>query len=235
MNVFSPGLQFYVDKIKSGQPFTFIRYGDGEWSAILNDGRQRTGTGSHALDIPQLQKALRRSLKEKPDADNYFAALRTSSVKPVVAAWLATHVPGIAWHDCTVFYKASKKGRLHPLLKAIREQDWPVVLVGPPWLRRINHKVFKVSSFVEIPARDCWHRRKSIGRRIMAAASEPSIISLSMGPAAKVMAWWLYREIGQQSTILDLGSLWDVYAGRRTRQYHKGMKAETIKRNLEGE
>lgn len=235
MNVFSPGLQYYVNKIKAAQPFTFIRYGDGEWSAILNDGRKRTGTGSHALDIPQLQKALRRSLREKPDDDNYFAALRASSVKAPVAMWLAANVPGIRWHDCTVFYKSSKKGLLYPFLKAVREQGLPVIVVGPPWLRSINHKVFKIDCLVEIPPRDCWHQRKSIGQRIMEAASEPSIISVSAGPTGKVLAWWIYREIGRHSTILDLGSLWDVYAGRRTRQYHKGMRAETIKKNLEGE
>ena len=233
MNVFNPGLQYYVNKIKAGQPFCFVRYGDGEWSAITNDGRKRTGTGSHALDIPQLQKALRRSLKEKPQADNYFAALRTSSVKAHAARWLAANVPGIKWHDCTVFYKASKKGRLYPFLEAIREQPLPVIVVGPAWLRRINDKTFTVDRFVEIPWKDCWHQRKPIAQRVL-EVGKPAFITISAGPTGKVLAWWLYKKIGQHSTIIDVGSLWDVYAGKRTRQYHKGMKPATIRKNLEG-
>ena len=29
IEVFNPGLQFYVDKMNAGEPFTFVRLGDG--------------------------------------------------------------------------------------------------------------------------------------------------------------------------------------------------------------
>lgn len=234
MRVLNPGIRFYVDKIESGSPFSLARYGDGEWSAILNDGRPRAGTGagSQVLNIPALRKDMRRSITQRPKEDNYVMALRESSLKGPIQAWLDKHAGGIKWHDCTVFYKASKKGRLNPLVKAFRESELPKVVVGPPWLRELD-RVFPVAVHVEIPVTDCYTAKRWTREQVL-AFGEPAIISVSAGPTGKVLVHELFQHLGHQSFILDFGSLWDVYCGQRSRQYMKGMTAETIARNLDG-
>lgn len=233
MKLLQPGLQFYVNLIETDIPFTFIRYGDGEWSAILNDGRQRTGSGSHSLKFPGMQRALRQSLQQCPKAKNYVVALRQTAMKSTINQWIAQNATGLNWHDCTVFYKASKKGRLYPFVKALRESRLPKVVVGPPWLRKLNGPVFKTTAHVEIPPRDCWTKHKEIVGRTL-DFGKPAIVLISAGPPAKVFAWEFYQEIGKHSFILDLGTLWDVYCGKKTRQYMRGMTKDVIRRNLNG-
>lgn len=234
MKLLQPGLQYYVKRIENNQLFTFIRYGDGEWSAILNDKRQRTGSGVHSLKFPKMQQALRKSLTQCPQNDDYIVAQRQTAMKVTINHWIARNASGLAWHDCTVFYKASKKGRLHPFVRALKRSKLPLVVVGPPWLRKLS-RVFKGMEFVEIPPRDCWKQCDKIISQILKVIAKPAIISISAGPPAKVLAWRLYQELKGHSFILDLGTLWDVYCGKRSRQYMKRMAPDTIRRNLRGE
>lgn len=234
MNIQQPGLQFYVDKIKRGQPFTFVRYGDGEFSAVIGDSRRRTGSGSHSLTIPQMRVDMRKSITQRHRADNYIMALRQTAMKLPIKKWIRKHAPSLVWHDCTIFYKSSRKGRLYPFIKAVRQSGLPIVVVGPPWLRKMNGKVFKLADFVGVPARNCYWHKKDIVKRIL-AFGKPAIITVSAGPPGKIIVYELFRRIGQHSFIFDLGSLWDVYCGKRSRQYMRGMKPGTIRRNLHGE
>jgi len=228
-----PSLGYYVARIEANQPFTFIRHGDGEWSAILNDKRRRTSSGSHSLKFPGMQRALRQSLKRCPRNENYIVALRQTAMRQPINHWIAQNATNLNWHDCTVFYKASKKGRLYPFIRALRQSKLPKIVIGPTRLRKLNGPVFKVASFIEIPTRDCWVKHKQIINAVL-NFGKPAIVSITAGPPAKVFAWELYQKIGKHSFILDLGSLWDVYCGKRTRQYMRGMKPATIKRNLNG-
>ncbi len=231
MKTLKPGLQYYAALIASGNPFAFVRFGDGEWSAIINDGRPRTGSGSQLLGIPALQKDLRRSIMQRIRADNYIMSMRESSLKTPIERWLSSYAGGITWHECTVFYKASKKGQLNPLVKALRESELPKIVVGPPWLRKVNERIFPVAAHIEILARDCYRTKRWIREQVL-AFGEPAIISISAGPTGKVLVHELFQHIGQHSFILDFGSLWDVYCGKRSRMYMRGMKPGTIDRNL---
>jgi hypothetical protein len=235
MKLIKPGLQYYVERIRNNQPFTFSRYGDGEWSAILNDRRLRTGSDSHSLKVPSMQKALRHSLRYAPRKRNYIVAMRgTVRMHDAADEWVNRCAPGLRWHDCTVLYKASKNGHLYPFIKAIRESHLPKIVIGPTRLRKLNGKVFKLAAFVEIPVRDCWGEHRRIIEQVL-NFGKPAIITITAGPPAKVFAWWLYKEIGEHSFIIDVGSLWDIYSGKRTRAYMRKMSPATIRRNLHGE
>lgn len=236
MDVFSPGLQWYVDKINAGDPFTFIRLGDGEWSAIMQD-RARTSSGSQGLRHSSLQRGMSKVITQAPNDPRYILALRQTSYRAGIQAWLAKNKPThVQFHDCTQFYKASKKGQLYPFISALRNLDVPIVVVGPERHAGLNGKVFDIAQHVTIPGRDCWIQRE----RIVTAAlkrSGPACYLLSAGPAAKVFAWSIFQRVGQQSWIIDCGSLWDPYVGKRTRTYHKGMldNPAVIQRNLTGQ
>ena len=235
IKVFSPGLQYYVDRLKNGDPFTFIRYGDGEWSAILGD-RPVTSSGSQRLLLPGLHKWMKLSIKRCPNAANYIVAMRATSLQPAIRRWLDNNAPAhIRWHDCTVFYKASKKGRLYPFVNAVRNLGVPIAVIGPERLRRLDGKVFEIEHFIEIPGRNAFVKHNKIIADALKIPT-PAFITISAGPAGKVIAHKLYNETGGRHFTFDLGSLWDPYVGKRTRMYHKGMlrRPAVIKANLEG-
>jgi hypothetical protein len=233
MKLLKPGLNWYVERIQNNQPFTFVRYGDGEISAILNDGRRTTGSRSHRLDMPNMQSQLRRSILKRPASGSYITALRETALNKRFEAWLLKNKAHRGWHDCTVFYKASRKGQLFPLIDAIRKSEYRLVVVGPPHLAKLQ-SALPVSRFIQVPPRNCY---KVLGEKIKLVLKEkddPLIVSISAGPPGKIMAWQLYQHIGQKSFIMDFGSLWDVYCDKKSRKYHKSMGADTIKRNLGG-
>lgn len=233
MKVLQPGLRYYVDKINKREPFSWVRYGDGEWSSIFRD-RARTGSGSQSLTDIGLSRAMRKSIAKSWKADNYFPAMRESSLKPKVKQWLLNNQPAhIWWHDCTIFYKSSRKGQLYPFIKALRETDYPIVLVGPPRLQKLN--IFPVAQFIAIPGRDAWKDHPHILRKCKNVKGK-ALFLITAGPTAKPLVWELYPHCGKKSFVLDMGSLWDVYVGKASRRYMRGMlrRGTEIQRNLHG-
>jgi len=236
IDVFSPGLQYYVDKMNAGEPFTFIRLGDGEWSAIQQD-RGITSSRSQTLNHKSLQQGMIKVIARAPDDPRYILSLRRTSYRANITAWLEQHTPGhVRFHDCTVLYKASKKGQLYPFVEALRGLEVPIKVVGPERLAALDPRVFPIAQHIVIPGRNCWAMRE----RIIAEALQkrnPVCYLLTAGPAAKVFAWSLFQRVGQHSWIIDCGSLWDPYVGKRTRTYHKGMlkNPAIIQRNLTGQ
>ena len=232
---FNPGLQYYVDKLNAGDCYTFIRLGDGEWSAIQGD-RQKTSSGSQTLHHESLRQGMIKVIARAPDDPRYILALRRTSYRANITAWLERNTPPhVRFHDCTVLYKASKKARLYPFIQALRNLDVPIKLIGPERLAGLDGRVFPIGQHIVIPGKNCWAMRERILSEALADRA-PACYLITAGPAAKVFAWSLFQRVGQHSFILDCGSLWDPYVGKRTRTYHKGMlrNPAIIKANLTG-
>jgi len=227
VNLYAPGLQWYVDKLRNGERFAFARYGNGEWDCILKLYHQ-TRSGSQRF-TPDLRQALAASLKQPRGV---FTAMQSVSfltrvgILPKAEAWLADRAPDLQWHDGEVFTKASLQGQLYPLVEALRGQR--VVVVGPPWLMKLPF----ASVFVAVKTHDCWADADAIEAQLRGLQNV--VISFSAGPAAKVLIHRLQPVIGKHSWLIDFGSLWDPYCGKHSRTYHKRMTPDIIRRNLRG-
>jgi hypothetical protein len=229
VNLYAPGLQWYVDKLRNGERFAFVRYGNGEWDCIL-DLYYRTRSGSQRFS-PDLRKALMASLTQ-PRGGAYFTALQSVSflgrlgLLPKAEAWCAANASGLTWHDGEIFTRASRTGKLYPLVEALRGQR--VVVVGPQWLMKLPF----ASVFVPVKSRDCWAQIEDIEAQLRGLQNV--VVAFSAGPAAKVLIHRLQPVIGKHSWLIDFGSLWDPYCGVRSRSYHKRITPDIIRRNLEG-
>lgn len=229
MTPLSPGLGFYVDKLRNEERFSFVRYGNGEWDCIL-DLFYRTRSGSQRF-TPDLRAALIESLTT-PHAGDYYTALQSVGFLTRVGilsqaeAWLAEQRLSPSWYDGEVFTKASMKGQLRPLIEALENKR--VVVVGPKWLMKLPF----ASVFVPVTSHDCWAQ----ARKIEAQLSELRnvVVAFSAGPTAKVLIHRLAPVIGGHSWLIDFGSVWDPYCGVRSRRYHQRLTPAVIKRNLEG-
>ena len=239
MKVVSRELPYYVNRIKSGEPYSFVRYGDGEWSAAFLHDRRRTSSGSQYLHIPGLKKDMADSLRGIYKDVRYIPSLRPTSIdrsprQRIINAWLKKNVPAhVVWHDCRVFYRYSKHGRLFPFIEALRDLDLPIVVVGPVRLKRLHNKAFPIAHFIPIPNEDCYKLKSRLIRQCL-NIGEPACYLFTAGPAAKVLIYKLFPPLGKQSFLFDMGSLWDIYVGKASRRYHKKMTHETIRRNLTG-
>jgi len=234
------GLDFYVQKLKDQEPYSIARYGNGEWGCILGSSR-RTGSGSQSLTIPLLRHQLAESLQRHLSNDNYFLGLqspgyldRCGVLRPL-KKWLSSQAPTIKWHDGNVFHHASMRGTLYPLIAQLRKME--LVVVGPRWLQGLKKQVFPNMKFVFVRRRDCFETADHILAGIIRAlktCKASAVVSFSAGPTSKTLIYALHRRATQRPFLLDFGSLWDPYVGKRSRRYHKRLTDAVIKRNLTG-
>ena len=229
MKVQSPGLQFYVDKLLKDEPFSFARYGNGEWDCILQL-YHKTRSGSQKFS-PGLRKALIASLKTQRAGEYYTALQSTTFLKRIklfhrLEKWVDENAQGLNWHEGEVFTRASRKSQLFPLIEAMKQHR--VVVVGPKWLMKLPF----ASVFVPVRSRNCWQDANAIMAQLRSLRNV--VISFSAGPATKVLIHRLQPIIGKHSWLIDFGSLWDPFCGKNSRRYHSRITPAVQRKNLMG-
>jgi hypothetical protein len=223
-------LSWYVARLKDGIPFSFSRFGDGEWSAVL--GRNGKNCDGHDY-LPELGNDLRRALLHPLP---YWYAMQGRAIKTDVReirTFLVENNVCIEWHDSDVFHNANGTGKLYPFVQQLRTMN--VVLVGPAYLRAIRSTVMEYTHFIEVPRNNCYTEKDRLFREILAygRSSGPSVFAFSASMTANVLIHELHPALGAAHWLLDLGSLWDVYAGVQSRLYfNKGDWKKKAAKNL---
>jgi hypothetical protein len=223
-------LDWYVKRL--GRPFTFARYGDGEWLSILGttDGQN---CDKHPYS-PALTEALRQSLTIQDD--NYIQAIGPVAFRDgrqeSIAAYLRQNKLNLQRHNMDVFLQASLDGQLFPLVDALRHSRF--AYVGPAFLKDFVRDRLGVGEFIEVPQHNAFTAVDHLVHQIMGliALDNPKVIGLSAGFATKVILSRLWPGHGRQATFLDFGSLWDGYVGRQSRSHVRRLTGEVIRQNL---
>ena len=229
MKIYKPGLPWYVNQLRKNEPFSFIRYGNGEWDCVLGTFH-KTRSGSQQFSR-ELRSAL-TSVLEAPLPDRCYMALQSTDylkrirMLPGIEAWLREHKVEFNWHDGEVFHKASKKARLFQLSRELKQRR--TVVVGPRWLLSLPFS----GTFIPVRRRNCWQDVDSLYKKL--STFRNAVISFSAGPTTKVLIRRLFPVIGDTCWLLDFGSLWDPYCGVESRRYHKSMSKAKCHKNLYG-
>jgi hypothetical protein len=210
-----------IARIESRKPFQWVRYGNGEWDAVL--GLKR-GTGSRSQTFSEpLRQAMRETVMDhrgKIMAMQGERYLRRLKLWPKIQAWLQDHDLSIDWQPGDVLHHASGAGTLAPFVQALRNP----VFVGPSHLQNLPI----AGDFLPVRDRNCWKDVDRIEAE-MRASCQGRTVCISAGPTAKVL---IHRLRHEDMQLIDTGSLWDVYCGIPSRKYHRVMTAEIIRRNL---
>jgi len=219
MQVTPRPLSFYTGLLNAGTPFAFSRYGDGEWACILG---QEGMTCDGQPYSPALAQDLAGALESAAVgvSANYFAAIGPAAVRTLGAQinnWMGHHDLRIDWHSTEVFLQASLDGALYPFVEALRRRT--LLYVGPAHLRAFARDVLHADAFVEVPGKDAYGQRGVITHDIMETWLDivPEVFGYSAGPLANVLID--YFNLPEPLTQIDFGSVWDVYAGVKSRSY----------------
>lgn len=232
-----PGLMHYVDRIKRGKSFAFVRYGEGEIKWMVPElpikGSYKSFLGEHYDYVCQ---ELIETVTSWHQSDRYIMAIqhlwhfKETGKLETVYRWFAANVPeAIRWAYAGVFRDATMKGRFYPMIAAIRSQPLPLVFVGPERIAPIVRR-FKAKHIVTHP-RWAYQRRQSYKEQIL-ELGKPCFISFSVSFCAKWLIHQLWPEIGEHSHLIDFGSLWDGYCDIKKRPYHPKMTKKLIRQNL---
>ena len=213
MNITPYPLSHYTALLAIGQPFSFARYGDGEWLAIL-------GASGQNCDGHLYTPALARELGEAvtSGADYIFASRVTAQIRDQAVRWCKLNGVDRQWHSTEVFLEASLAGKLKPLVSALRERY--VGYVGPGHLLDFANDAFGLVGFATIPKVNAYAEIAGITRDALGLVDlGADTLLISAGPAANALIHRLYPIIGKQVTMLDMGSVFDPYAGVLSRSY----------------
>ena len=225
------GLDYYVSLLKSKTPFSFSRFGDGEWNAVFNE--PGANCDGHEY-LPQLGADLRNALLNK---GKYYYAIQSYAIQQAgarIASFLVKNKIHWQWHYADIFHDAHNAGELYPLVEQLRRMN--VVVIGPDYLRTIGNAVFDYSDFIEIPRINCYTAKDAVIEKILEIqvnSNMPTVYAFSASMASNVMIHELCPRIGEQAWLIDFGSLWDVYVGEDTRGcFKRGDWQENIRNNL---
>ena len=209
-------LEVIIEKLKAKSPFTFTRWGDGEWSAILN--RQGANCDGHEY-FPDMCAALRDVLKDHPP---YYLGMQNHAMRNMgeeIETFLKVHGLQFDWVNADVFHHASIKDQFTPVLDALFGR--PVILVGPKVLREFNI----YTRFIEVPEKNCWLDHKNIGRLVSIALHNTpgAVVIFCAGMPSNVIIHNLYKQHGSGFTLIDMGSVLMPYVSVANRSYHKAI------------
>lgn len=201
-----------LNMIRESIPFSYARFGDGEWNAILQKKPGGRNCDGHEY-FPELGQALRRVLEERPD---YYLGLqnlaREQNTGNKEFDWL---VALNHWTDNEILHRASIKGRLKEFFAALT--GCRVIMVGNPSLANVP---FRYDWLIEIPVNDCWTKYELTKASIGSFIKRGDVVLYSASMMSEVLIHD-FKDAG--ITQIDCGSVFDPYVGKQTRTYHKNL------------
>ena len=193
--------QELIDKLKSSEPFSFSRFGDGEFACML--GKKGANCDGHEY-YPDLGKALNKAWDEPRGiigTQRYGQAIYPQF----------THT-GI---DADILHKASIGEELGEFCMNLRHTD--LIIVGPKHIEGLM--VWR--EFIEVPERNAWLQHDQILEQLRNMIQKWDVVLYCCGMMAEVLIWELYdKKIIQ----IDCGSVFDPYCGVKSRNYHHKLK-----------
>lgn len=223
MNIKTLPLSWFVNQLKNNNPFTFARYGDGEWLTILgfygmHNSNGCTFTKSLSDDMgaalrrqnPYYHAILKIAMREREV--NYGGKPHPYG-GPAIEKWLAENNVTLEWYNGDILLEECLQGRLFPLIEQIRLKN--VLYVGNARLRGLNMRgagFFPYTAYIEPPPRDTHLVIDDILLDVYKAINRHKIdfIGWSSGLAAKVMIDEVYMRF-PEVTQIDFGSMFDGF------------------------
>lgn len=211
-------LEDYVDHIRAKEPFALARYGDGEWAAIL--GHEGENCDGHEY-FPLLGMDLRAALDARSTYYLGLGGVALMNLGDQIRAYINNrNLYDRNWVEVDTFYKASYEGRLFPLVAALRRAH--ILYVGPERLfEPMNRTLFTVDGCVGVPLKNAYLQKEKIFKKITRKLESGSyeIVGFSAGMLSNVLIADLWPRWKQRVSLIDFGSLWDIYCGYPTRKY----------------
>jgi hypothetical protein len=222
-------IEAFIDLIRARDAFAFSRWGNGEWNSLFGrtHGQNRSGHRYYA----EMGVELRQVLLNHPPYMLGMQNLALRLYEGRIEEWLTENkLDNLDWVNADVFHKASIRGQLAPLVQALHNAP-SLTIVGPAHLRKLG-KFLGFQNYVEIPLPDCYLTVSETLQNVMQIASTipiGSVIGFSAAQPANLMIDALARSlVGQRLILIDFGSVWDPYAGVKSRSYMKDMDVAVV-------
>lgn len=188
--------------------FKFARYGDGEFNCMF--GKKGKNCDGHEY-FPEMGMRLKVAFSRA----EYMVGIQplALSIYPeMIKSLLNDH----DIYNADALHNASIDGLLSKFMDAISGRY--IVLVGPAHLSHFFNCVHLV-----IPSVNCWSEYENVKRQI--AFHVEGVNNAVVLLAASMMSEVLIDDFRDEPhTFIDVGSVFDPYAGVKSRRYHHKLK-----------
>lgn len=195
-------------------PYTFARYGDGEWISLLQLKCHTKRNCDWHYFYPAMGLALKDVLKSRPNYKLGLQKLATEIYPNEIQGFLlANKLTDLDWVEADVLHRASKKGQLGAFAKECKGAVW----IGPQHLAPVA-EALQAKKFVVIPTENMWESYGEVHHRSINAVKKGDLVLVSCGMPGKILIHAL-QSIHPTATILDTGAIWDPFGGVKSRKY----------------
>jgi hypothetical protein len=215
-------ISFFIESIKTGQPFVFAKYGDGEYFAATQlPGGNCDGT-PYTLTLGEGVKESFRYITQFPNV--YIG--QWNDFKGVYKYFEDSVTHTVQWVNYNIFIFKSKEQFYREQLafyRVIRHSTKQKIYVCNPFMAERAKPLLNLDSTVNVdPVNWFENDYNTILNQTISTVKDPNnvIILTSAGMGAKVLISDLYK-VFPHATIIDVGSALDfMCSGRRSRDFH---------------
>lgn len=206
-----------LNKLRNDEPFSFSRWGDGEWACML--GKHGENCDGHKY-FNTLGFRLTSVLQERPQ---YTLGLQEKAMQSTLAPKIHEYmdfwqIAKLNWVEADVLHKASMHNKLDDFIEQMERGG--TVLIAPAhvavWFSKLNNK----GHIVVIPEHNCWCAYESIKHALLKTYAEGNKYYYCASMMSNVLIDDMYNMMGDTITQIDCGSVFDPYAGKCSRRYH---------------
>eukprot|EP00746_Dinoflagellata_sp_MGD_P013090 gnl/MRDRNA2_/MRDRNA2_128160_c0_seq1.p1 gnl/MRDRNA2_/MRDRNA2_128160_c0~~gnl/MRDRNA2_/MRDRNA2_128160_c0_seq1.p1 ORF type:complete len:398 (-),score=56.35 gnl/MRDRNA2_/MRDRNA2_128160_c0_seq1:63-1256(-) len=225
---------FFLARLQDPRPFSFVRYGDGEWKCVMGHHFDNVDLAHASADMCQELANFTKSSIMRAGVDMLFSDQICKGFVSGVANLSQTIGTWYPFFGFLEFLRDTENNQL-PAMMAATQARGVVVLVGPAYLGRL-HVVFRHSAHIRVPNKrfcndttDSWGAHSQLEEKITTesrkAGEKQSVTFLiAAGMAAKILIMRMAAKLGHKDSFLDIGSTFDVFAGVITRPYQRNIK-----------
>jgi hypothetical protein len=204
-------LEWWVEKLKKGEKFSLIRFGDGEMYCMWG---AKGGNSNGCLYTDELRQGLLESMEHKEP--NFYYGIQ--HVLPQDKIRFQQQYPNIDFYDSEIWGEAVAQGKLYPLIEQLKKMD--VVLIG----NETHFPVAKMlgATFVKVPFSNAFNHSPRLPYK------EDAVYLYSAGMASNV---WISRLHGLNNWYIDVGHIWDPLVGIMSRCDLEGKTLKDMEKN----
>jgi len=238
-NIIDPTVDFikFAELIKYKTPFSYLRYGDGEFRAILeypgkncDEHEYFTRMGKRLFD--ELVYIKTSSMIEKI---NIYVGLHGTWHQKEIQTLLFENnmVNTIHWVSMLITRFALEDLTLIPFLEEIKKTETPLVFIGNE-SHNVIAEALLCSSFIEIPYINAY---LEIDNVINICKNLPGFFDIQMifiacaGMPTEILLGTL-RRLNNNHVYIDCGAVFDSIVGRKTRGYMRTDKNDELIKNV---
>lgn len=200
------------ENLKNGINFSWSRWGDGEWSAVLQTRPGKANCDGHQF-FPDMGARLKDILESKPE---YYLGLQRLGAEQNADNPEFQRLRDLnTWTEMELLTRASLRGRLFEM-----DTSKTLVMVGNNHLAQLGF----FDLFIGIPLVNCWQKYEETKAHLFEMVAAGDVVYYCASMMSNVLIDDMYKKHRNTITQIDCGSVFDPYSGRNTRTYHSKVK-----------